>query len=98
MLYQQLNHVYLQHCIPGRSSGHSILVVRLVLVYLYYPASLVLLGYLADQGGPWRLAVLHLAGLWTEEMGKKTKSFINKQLLNSVTTGELGQRKKNEGK
>lgn len=74
MLYQQLNHVYLQHCIPGRSSGHSILVVRLVPVYLDYPASLVLLGYLADQGGPWRLAVLHLAGLWTEEeKGKETK-------------------------
>lgn len=67
MLKQQLNHVYLRHCTPGRSSGHSILVGQLVPGYLDYPTSLVYPGYQADQGTPGCLSVLHQAGLRMEE-------------------------------
>lgn len=55
--------VELRRCIPDRSSGHSILVDQVVLMYLDFPASPVLPGCQADQWGPGCLSVLHLAGL-----------------------------------
>lgn len=62
----QVQHFYLQHCIPGRSSDHSILVDPFVPGSLDCPVSLVFQGYQDDQEGPDCLPVLHQVDLQSQ--------------------------------
>lgn len=64
----QLQNLYLQHCIPGRNSDHSILVVRFVPVHLDYLVSLVFQGYQDDQEGPGCLPDLHRVDLQSHRL------------------------------
>lgn len=74
----QLEHFYLQHCIPGRSSDHSILVDRFALLRLGYPVSLVFQGCQDDQEGPDCRSVLHQVDL---EKPKIVRHVTNSEMI-----------------